>query len=275
MNLEKVASQTTDCGICDGKSATGAFLLKVRSIMSQPLFLQGGMPEQSRPQRINGSWLFQAMFRQLVAVATKLRSRFSFKVAVGYEDESGFNYGVAPAPQAKTGCRSAIIFAVFGGLVATVPFQAKASASQGVITLAWKASSSPAVAGYNIYYGSQLGSYTKIYVGNVTNATVSGINLGVRNYFVVTTVNTLGMESLPSNEVSYLIPSLFSLAIQMIQGNPASVIITSTGTTPPNWVLESSSDLSTWTTTAQGTNTPVSVSMLVAGTPPMFFRLRD
>jgi hypothetical protein len=77
--------------------------------------------------------------------------------------------------------------------------------------------------------------------------------------------------------VSYNIPNLASLAIQMFQlhGFPASVTITATGATPAEWALESSPDLKTWTTVTEGTNTQVNVSLVITGTPALFFRLRN
>ena len=44
-------------------------------------------------------------------------------------------------------------------------------------------------------------------VGNVTNAVVTNLTSGATYYFVVTARNLAGLESLPSNEVSYSVPS--------------------------------------------------------------------
>jgi len=44
------------------------------------------------------------------------------------------------------------------------------------VTLAWNPSTDSTVAGYKIYYGSASGNYTNVVdVGNVTNATISGL----------------------------------------------------------------------------------------------------
>ncbi len=223
---------------------------------------------------VNFAGLFQATARRLLGLITRLvRPAFNFQVPVGYEDENGFQFGTAPAPQASKSSRSAFVFVVVGGMLATATFQASAGQK---LNLAWQPSTSPTVAGYNIYYGSQAGSYTnKISVGNVTSATVCGLNEGVCTHFIVTARDTLGFESLPSNELSYTMPNLFGLAIQLLQGNPASLTVTSTGSTPAAWVLESSSNLQTWATAAEGSNSQVSVSMVVTGTPSLFFRLRS
>lgn len=208
-------------------------------------------------------------------IIAKWRAAVSFKVPVGYQDETGFHYGAQPAPQANESCRAAIVSAVFIGIIASIPLPA--SAVQNV-TLTWNPSTSPNVVGYDIYYGPACGTYTnKISVGNVSSAIVAGLPDGACNYFVVTARATTGLESLPSNEVSFNIPNLAILAIQTIrtQGSPASVTITATGATPAQWALESSPDFITWTTVAQGTNTPVNVSLVITGTPMQYFRLRN
>jgi List-Bact-rpt repeat protein/fibronectin type III domain protein len=76
------------------------------------------------------------------------------------------------------------------------------------ITLVWDPSTSAAVNGYNIYYGSASGSYTnKVIASNVTNATVSGLLEGATYYFAATAYDSSGLESDPSNEVSYSVPT--------------------------------------------------------------------
>jgi len=73
------------------------------------------------------------------------------------------------------------------------------------VTLAWDPNSETDLAGYNIYQGSKAGGpYLKI--GNVgvmaqPTYTVAGLANGT-HYFVVTALNTLGLESGYSNEVS-------------------------------------------------------------------------
>ena len=218
---------------------------------------------------------FRAGVKRFAKIIAKWRAAVSFKVPVGYQDETGFHYGAQPVPRVKGTCRAAIVSAVFGGIIASIPLPA--SAVQNV-TLAWNPSTSPNVVGYDIYYGPACGTYTnKISVGNVTSATVPGLQEGACDYFVVTARATSGLESLPSNEVSYNIPNLASLAIQMFQlhGFPTSVTITATGATPAEWALESSPDLKTWTTVTEGTNPQVNVSVVVTSTPALFFRLRN
>jgi hypothetical protein len=80
-----------------------------------------------------------------------------------------------------------------------------ALADQSVI-LGWQPSPDPNAVGYNIYYGTASHSYTsKLSVGNVTNATVSGLILGKVYYFAVTSYDVLNQESRFSNEASYTV----------------------------------------------------------------------
>jgi hypothetical protein len=78
------------------------------------------------------------------------------------------------------------------------------------VGLAWDPSPDPNVVGYAIYYGTNSGSYqTRIPLGSQTNATVQISTNGATYYFVATAYTIDGVESLPSNEVSYT-PSVTS-----------------------------------------------------------------
>jgi hypothetical protein len=75
------------------------------------------------------------------------------------------------------------------------------------VSLAWGPSVDPSVVGYNIYDGVASQTYTnKISAGNVTSVTISNLVEGTTYYFVVTAYNAVGLESPPSNEVSYFVP---------------------------------------------------------------------
>jgi hypothetical protein len=75
------------------------------------------------------------------------------------------------------------------------------------VTLAWNASPAPNVAGYNIYQWITGGTSTnKNSVGKATSLTLSNLVLGTTYYFVATTYDAVGVESLFSGEVSYQVP---------------------------------------------------------------------
>src|SRR5262245_15408551 len=75
------------------------------------------------------------------------------------------------------------------------------------ISVAWAPSPDPCVAGYNVYYGRISRSYTnKISVGNITNCSVGGMIEGSTYFFAATAFTSDGLESEPSNELSYTVP---------------------------------------------------------------------
>lgn len=75
------------------------------------------------------------------------------------------------------------------------------------VNLAWDASPSPNVTSYVVYHGNASGSYANLTnVGNQTTARINGLQAGQTYFFAVTALNDAGVESLPSNEISYLVP---------------------------------------------------------------------
>lgn len=76
------------------------------------------------------------------------------------------------------------------------------------VTLAWDPNPEPDVSGYLVYYGTASRNYpSSTNVGNVTTATVYGLQEGRSYYFAVTAKNTSGLESDFSNEVTNAIPA--------------------------------------------------------------------
>lgn len=94
---------------------------------------------------------------------------------------------------------------LLGGLLALTPLAALAT---GTVMLVWDPSSSTnTIASYNLYHGGASGTYANV-VSAGTNTTVSISNLveGATYYFAATAVDTDGLESGYSTEVSALIP---------------------------------------------------------------------
>lgn len=76
--------------------------------------------------------------------------------------------------------------------------------SAASVSLNWNPNSEPDIAGYRLYYGTASGSYDQIIeAGNVTSITAPELTSGVTYFFAVTAFNVDGLESLPSDEVSY------------------------------------------------------------------------
>ena len=64
-----------------------------------------------------------------------------------------------------------------------------------------------------------------------------------------------------------------SIQISSLNGVPVLLFITAYGAVPDRWLLESSTNLQTWTPMAQGTNVAVEFLMPFSHLPMQFFRL--
>ncbi len=112
--------------------------------------------------------------------------------------------------------RVALFVLLLGGLVVATSSSVLGSQS---VTLAWNPVTNANVASYKIYYGSASGNYTNVTsVGNVTNATISGLTEGATYYFATTTLDTSGLESVYSSELAYTVPNGVP-GIQVTPGN--------------------------------------------------------
>jgi hypothetical protein len=115
--------------------------------------------------------------------------------------ENRVMYNMEVSVRSRRAILGSFFFAV---MFAAMPFSACAT---GSVTLVWSGCTYSSVVGYNIYYGGASGTYTNaIYVGNTTNATISGLVQGTTYYFAATSLTSSGMESPFSSEVSYLVP---------------------------------------------------------------------
>jgi hypothetical protein len=82
------------------------------------------------------------------------------------------------------------------------------SAPRSTVTLTWDKSPGRTVKGYRLHYGVTSGrNYLHVLdVGKATSCKLPGLIPGKKYYFVVTSYNASGKESLPSNEASFTAP---------------------------------------------------------------------
>ena len=133
-------------------------------------------------------------------------------------------------------------------LSAFTPFT-PACAGQNV-TLAWNPDSNISVAGYRLYYGVASRTYTNVVdAGNATGVTVSNLVGGVTYYFATTAYNIIGLESVPSLEISYAPPTsapppLLKLQISITSGT--NIVLRGTGLAGHTYQIQASTNLVVW-----------------------------
>lgn len=109
------------------------------------------------------------------------------------------------------------------------------------LTLVWNANEETDIATYKIYYGVASGRYISGFeVGNVTQFQPSSSILqpGQQVFFVVTAVNTSGLESDYSNEVSYTRPAQVSQPRLDISVSDSAVTL--------SWLARSDEEYTVW-----------------------------
>lgn len=176
----------------------------------------------------------------------------------------------------RRGSLGAIIFTM-----AAVCWSAQGSQS---VALAWDADAGPYVAGYIVHYGVASGVYTNsLDVGTNINATVPGLQEGATYYFAVTAYNTDGLESNPSNEISFQVPVVFHITGPSLQLTPSTplggpTLIQFLGSASQTYELQASADLQAWSTIWY--SLPQTTSQLLeyqdleaANSPLRFYRL--
>ena len=137
-----------------------------------------------------------------------------------------------------------------------------------VVTLAWDLSSAPNIAGYRLHSGTTSGVYGQTSeLGNATSTLVSNLVTGKTYFFVVTAYNTMGVESAPSDEVSYLAPPTTG-PVQMVSPAPGSTFTSSSATL--NWSAGSATDLSS----ASWPKIDIDDSLRLLAFPPQSLRER-
>jgi hypothetical protein len=123
------------------------------------------------------------------------------------------------------------------------------------VTLAWNPT--PGAAGYRIYTGTASRNYTSMLdVGPSTTATVGNLRAGTTYFFAATDYDTNQLESAYSAEISYTVPAvsgLTRLSVNLVASGQ-KLQISGVGPVSYTYLLQTSSDLVTWTNLASVTN---------------------
>jgi hypothetical protein len=113
------------------------------------------------------------------------------------------------------------------------------------VALGWSASVDTNVVGYDLSYGGASGVYTnQIDVGTNLSATISNLIPGQTYYFVVTSYNSAGVQSVPTPELAYTAPSL--LTVSTPSATNSAVTIQFPVVPLGIFTLQASSDLQSW-----------------------------
>jgi hypothetical protein len=144
--------------------------------------------------------------------------------------------------------------AAWVALVALAVFLGRAADAAQSLTLAWNPSAASGVAGYHIYYGDDGTNFQyEMDAGTNTTYEVTGLVEGQTVSFVVTSYNAQGVESTPSNLISYIVPGMVSVSPKAGPRSPA--VINFPVAPGHTYQVQASVDLATWSTIWQTTAT--------------------
>lgn len=124
------------------------------------------------------------------------------------------------------------------------------------VTLAWDASTTADVVGYNLYYGRASLSYTNLVpAGSKTSVTVSNLTAGLY-YFAVTAIDLAGLESSFSTEVVLQLTTPLPAGERLTLTKNASRQMVINGQGAPGYVFDVlwGTNLTTWTRLGSVTN---------------------
>lgn len=135
---------------------------------------------------------------------------------------------------------------------------------RGRVTLAWDYSPDPVVVRYRVYFGQESGFYTNsAVVGRTNHVTLSGLNEGARYYAVCVAVDATELESVPSNEISFVTSVWVNLRLSCVLVETHGVVGRTNdllvSTNLVNWApvltfVGQSGVLRSWTATNSGKN---------------------
>jgi hypothetical protein len=129
------------------------------------------------------------------------------------------------------------------------PVRTRVSAIQS-LSLLWNPSIGNNVAGYHVHYWPEGALFQFILdAGTNTNCVVTGLQEGQAYGFAVMAYNAQGVESPPSNIITYLVPGLLKVALNPVPQGPA--LVQYSVVPGHKYQLLSSIDLTTWSVVQQ------------------------
>ena len=121
------------------------------------------------------------------------------------------------------------------------------------IALGWDPDLDTNVVGCVVYYGTNSGQYPfRVDAGANLSPTLTNLQAGLTYYFAVTAYDAQLVESVPSGEITYLVPGILLLSAG---ANPGDPLVIKFPVALSHWYeLQASVDLLVWATIWQMTN---------------------
>jgi hypothetical protein len=163
-------------------------------------------------------------------------------------------------------------------LISLLVLWAAASHAAG-IEVTWNTNAEPDLAGYKIYWGDSSGAHQNSQdVGNVTRFVLNNVSESRPYYFVVTALNTAGLESEPSNEAVVFAAKLPVVIQNFVMINSGASFIAEARGEMKYWTggfsIEVSEDLLLWTEATRFELFPIFfVDSAGVGRPQRFYRV--
>lgn len=140
------------------------------------------------------------------------------------------------------------------------------------VTLAWDPSISTNIVSYIVYYGTSSQNYSSdIVVGDMDTVTISGLANGTTYYFVVVAIDSQGIASPFSNQVTYTTPSTAALLLPVPELAGGFTIYVS-GIAGYLYVVQSSTNLANWISVATNAAPFYFTDPNATQTPHSFYR---
>jgi hypothetical protein len=136
---------------------------------------------------------------------------------------------------------------------------AQSASAQVSVTLAWDPSPD-VVAGYNVYVGTASGVYGSPINNHLSTTITLTLNSGQTYYFVVTAYDAAGVESLPSNQATFVPPPPQTNAppvtpTSLTIANTGQLLVSAAAVSNGTCVLQTSTNLTDWKSVATGQTT--------------------
>jgi hypothetical protein len=173
--------------------------------------------------------------------------------------------------------RGKLILFTFVGLLLFATGAYSQGSATGNATIAWTPSTSPNVAGYDVYYGTSSGNYNSavsVLNPSATSVTIRGLTNGTTYYFAATSFDYSNNQSGFSAEISGVIGSTVSAAATLTSlfTSSGQFGFTVNGAANSQYMVQASTDLVHWVTLQTNAASSSFVDSNAAQFPHRYYR---